>query len=129
MHFGLENSLPLSVSITGNNLRKSCPPRRWYSSSYISITDFDVFASDHRIHLHHCCVRMLLHIHFIIMVISSHTASPVYFQLRLLVSRAIFYLSRQVYVTYIEQASVYVVVECLFAAHQFIFIVQVDLVD
>ena len=30
---GLENSLPLSVRMTGNSFLKSCPPSRWYSSS------------------------------------------------------------------------------------------------
>ncbi len=42
---------------------------------------------------------------------------------------AVLHLPWQVDVADIEQAPVYIVVERLFAAHQFIFIVQVDLVD
>ena len=72
---------------------------------------------------------MLFHIYLIIMIIPSHTASPVYFQLWFFVSRAILYLSWQVYVPDIKQAAIHVVVEGLFTAHQFILMCQVDLMD
>lgn len=72
---------------------------------------------------------MLFHIYFVIMIIPSHTASTVYFQLRFFISRTVLYLSWQVYVPDIKQASIHVVVEGLFTAHQFILMCQVDLMD
>ena len=45
MAFGLENSLPLSVSITGNKSLKVLSPYTSYRYEKISVTDFEVFAS------------------------------------------------------------------------------------
>ncbi len=45
------------------------------------------------------------------------------------ISRTVLYLSWQVYVPDIKQASIHVVVEGLFTAHQFILMCQVDLMD
>ena len=63
------------------------------------------------------------------MIVPPHAASPVYLQFRFLISGTVLYLPRQVDVADIEQAPVHVIVKCLLAAHQFILIVQVDLVD
>ena len=101
--FGFENSLPLSVRITGNKLLNVFAPRTSSNKFMISITEADVFASrkksqhetafykvygkktfsshttNHAIHLYNGRFRVCSQIFLKVSVASFNTAAPVNF--------------------------------------------------
>ena len=148
--FGFENSLPLSVRITGNKLLNVFAPRTSSNKFMISITEADVFASrkkqhetafykvygkktfsshttNHAIHLYNGRFRVCSQIFLKVSVASFNTAAPVNFKFRLLITGTVFHFTGQINVPDIKELGIHIVIQCLFTAHQFIYMSKIDL--
>lgn len=148
--FGFENSLPLSVRITGNKLLNVFAPRTSSNKFMISITEADVLrpaksqhetafykvygkktfsshTTNHAIHLYNGRFRVCSQIFLKVSVASFNTAAPVNFKFRLLITGTVFHFTGQINIPDIKELGIHVVIQCLFTAHQFIYMSKIDL--
>ena len=85
--------------------------------------------ADDRVHLDHVGVGMPLHEGLEIPVGPAAPAGAVHLELRLLVTGAVFHLTREVDVPHVKEAGIDIVIEGLLAAHELVPVGLIDLVD
>ena len=86
---------------------------------------FASHTSDNTVHLYNSRLRITFKKLLEIAIVSTNTTSSVYLELRLFVTRTIFHLTRQVDVPYIKKLGINIIIQCFFAAHDFIYMLYV----
>lgn len=70
---------------------------------------------------------MFLQILLKVSVASANTTSPINFKFGLLITGTVFHFTRQIDIPDIKELGIHIVIQGLFAAHQFIYMIQIDL--
>lgn len=85
--------------------------------------------ADHRVHLHNGSFRIILQKLLEIRITTPDAAAPVHFEFGLLITGTIFNLTRQINVPDVKKLGIHIVIQGLLAAHQFINVIQIDLME
>lgn len=88
---------------------------------------FSSHTTNHAIHLYNGRFRVCSQIFLKVSVASFNTAAPVNFKFRLLITGTVFHFTGQINVPDIKELGIHVVIQCLFTAHQFIYMSKIDL--
>ena len=88
---------------------------------------FASHTSDNTVHLYNGRFRIGFKKLLEITIASANTTSSVYLEFRLFVSRAVLYFTRQINVPDIKKLGINIVIQCFFAAHDFINMLYINL--
>ena len=88
---------------------------------------FSSHTTNHAIHLYNGRIWVCSQILLEVSVASPNTAATINFKFRLLIMGTVFDFTGQINVPDIKELGIHVVIQCLFTAHQFIYMIPIDL--
>lgn len=106
------------------------PAKSQHETAFYKVYGKKTFSShttNHAIHLYNGRFRVCSQIFLKVSVASFNTAAPVNFKFRLLITGTVFHFTGQINVPDIKELGIHVVIQCLFTAHQFIYMSKIDL--